>query len=126
VVCVESLAVKNLLQHEHLAKAIADVGWGELLRMRSYKAAWYGQTVIPIDRVFPSSKRCSVCGYLCETLDLDERQWTCPQCGAVHDWDTNVAVNTHNTLIQESRASLMPVALLSMIRGERGAQWSLL
>ena len=40
VVCVESLAVKNLLQNEHLAKAIADVGWGELLRQLEYKAAW--------------------------------------------------------------------------------------
>lgn len=28
VVCVESLAVKHLLQNHHLAKAIADVGWG--------------------------------------------------------------------------------------------------
>jgi putative transposase len=93
VICVESLAVKNLLQNHHLAKAIADVGWGELIRMLSYKAAWYGRTVVAIGRFLPSSKRCSVCGYLWETLDLDVRQWTCPACGTVHDRDTNAALN---------------------------------
>ena len=50
VVCVESLAVKNLLQNEHLAKAIADVGWSEILRQLAHKASWYGRTLITIDR----------------------------------------------------------------------------
>jgi putative transposase len=93
VVCVESLAVKNLMLNRALAKSIADVGWGELIRQLEYKAAWYGRMVVAIDRFFPSSKRCSVCGYLCETLDLDVRQWTCPVCGTVHDRDTNAALN---------------------------------
>ena len=93
MVCVESLAVKHLLQNHHLAKSIADVGWGELIRMLSYKAAWYGRTVVAIDQFFPSSKRCSVCDYLLDELDLDVRQWTCPQCGSVHDRDTNAALN---------------------------------
>ena len=78
MVCVESLAVKNLLQNHSLAKSIADVGWGELIRQLEYKARWSGRTVVSIDRFFPSFKRCHVCGYLCETLDLDERQWTRP------------------------------------------------
>jgi putative transposase len=93
VVCVESLAVKNLLQNHHLAKSIADVGWGELIRMLSYKAAWYGRTVVAIDRFFPRSKRCAVCEHIPDDLDLDERQWACPNCGTVHDRDTNAAVN---------------------------------
>ena len=92
-VCVESLAVKNLLQNHHLAKAITDVGWGELIRQLEYKAAWYGRTLVAIGRFFPSSKRCSVCSYLLEDLDLDVRQWTCPACGTVHDRDTNAASN---------------------------------
>ena len=93
VVCVESLAVKNLLQNHHLAKSIADVGWGELLRQLQYKARWYGRSVVAIDRFFPSSKRCPACGHLLDDLDLDVRQWTCPGCGTLHDRDTNAALN---------------------------------
>jgi putative transposase len=95
VVCVESLAVKNLLQNEHLAKAIADVGWGELIRHLEYKAAWYGRAVVAIDKSYPSSKRCSACGHTLSSLPLDIRQWTCPECGTVHDRDVNAAVNIH-------------------------------
>jgi putative transposase len=87
------LAVKNLRQNHQVAKAIADVGWGELIRQLEYKAAWYGHTLVAIDRFFPSSKRCSACEYLLDDLDLDVRQWTCPNCGTVHDRDTNAASN---------------------------------
>ena len=55
-VCVESLAVKQMLQHPTLAKAIADVGWGEILRQLEYKANWYGRTLVTIDRWYPSLK----------------------------------------------------------------------
>jgi putative transposase len=49
-IVVESLAVKNMMQQSTLAKAIADVGWGELVRQLEYKAAWCGRTLIKIDR----------------------------------------------------------------------------
>jgi putative transposase len=93
VICVESLAVKNLLQNPCLAKSIADVGWGELIRQLDYKARWYGRTLVAIDKWYPSSKRCHACGHLLDVLDLDVRQWTCPACGTVHDRDTNAALN---------------------------------
>jgi len=92
-ISVESLAVKNLLQNEHLAKAIADVGWGEILRQLEYKANWFGRTLLHIDRWYPSSKTCSICGWVLEPLDLDARGWTCPQCETHHDRDTNAARN---------------------------------
>jgi putative transposase len=94
VVCVESLSIENLLKNHCLAKAISDVGWGELLRQLEYKASWYGRTLVSINRWYPSSKRCSVCGHELESLPLAVREWTCPTCGAVHDRDVNAAVNT--------------------------------
>ncbi len=93
VICVESLAVKNLVRIHMLAKAISDVGWGELVRQLEYKAAWYGRTLVTIDRWYPSSKRCHGCGHVLDALPLDVRQWTCPACGVRHDRDVNAAKN---------------------------------
>ncbi|HYU75215.1 MAG TPA: RNA-guided endonuclease TnpB family protein [Ktedonobacteraceae bacterium] len=93
VVCVESLHVKNMVKNHTLAKAISDVGWGEFVRQLAYKAEWYGRTLVKIDKWYPSSKRCFDCGHILDSLTLDIRYWTCPQCGVSHDRDINAAKN---------------------------------
>ena len=92
-ICVESLQVKAMVKHPSLAKAIYDVGWGEFVRQLAYKAAWYGRTLVAIDKWYPSSKRCFDCGHVRASLSLDTRCWTCPECGRVHDRDVNAAKN---------------------------------
>jgi putative transposase len=93
VMCVESLAVKNMVKNPKLAKAISDVGWGEFVRQLEYKARWYGRTLIKLDQWYPSSKTCSACKHVLDSLALDIREWVCPACGTVHDRDTNAALN---------------------------------
>ncbi len=93
VICVESLAVKNMVQNPRLAKAISDVGWGEFVRQLDHKSRWYGRTLVKIDRFYPSSKTCSACKHAVDSLPLDIREWVCPDCGVVHDRDTNAARN---------------------------------
>ena len=93
VVCVESLQVKNMVKNHCLAKAISDVGWAEFVRQLEYKAAWYGRTLVKIDKWYPSSKRCFDCGHILDSLSLDIREWPCPECGVVHDRDINAAKN---------------------------------
>jgi putative transposase len=93
VICVESLAVKNMVKNHALAKAISDVGWGEFVRQLEYKSQWYGRTLIKIDRFYPSSKTCHACKHVLDSLPLDRREWVCPECGVVHDRDTNAALN---------------------------------
>ncbi len=92
-ICIESLAVKAMAKHPTLAKAIRDFGWGEFVRQLEYKASWYGRTLIKIDRWYPSSKRCHVCGHILDSLALAVRHWTCPTCEVVHDRDVNAAQN---------------------------------
>jgi putative transposase len=92
-ICVESLAVKNMVKNHCLAKAISDVGWSEFVSQLEYKAEWYGRTLVKIDRFYPSSKRCFDCGHILDSLTLDVRQWACPECGVVHDRDINAAKN---------------------------------
>jgi len=93
VVCVESLQVKNMVKNHKLAKAISDVGWSEFVRQLEYKANWYGRTFVKIDKFYPSSKRCNGCGHILDSLTLDIRTWTCPECGVFHDRDINAAKN---------------------------------
>ncbi|WP_261454430.1 RNA-guided endonuclease InsQ/TnpB family protein [Serratia fonticola] len=93
VVCVESLKVKNMLRNPKLSRAIADAGWSELVRQLQYKGAWAGRSVVAIDPFFPTSKRCSSCGFTMEKMPLDIRNWHCPECGEDHDRDINAARN---------------------------------
>lgn len=93
VICMEDLAVKNMMKNHCLAKAIGDASWGELVRQITYKADWYGRRVIKIDRFFPSSKTCANCGYVNEDLALNQREWKCPQCARVLDRDLNASLN---------------------------------
>ena len=93
VVCIESLQVKNMVKNHSLAKAISDVGWSEFVRQLEYKVEWYGRTLVKIDKWYPSSKRCFDCGHILDSLTLDVRAWTCPECGVHHDRDINAAKN---------------------------------
>jgi putative transposase len=68
---------------------------GELRRQLAYKSAWYGSTLVVADRFFPSSKLCSGCGTIKDTLGLSERQYDCDVCGLSLDRDENAAVNLH-------------------------------
>ncbi|MGW1680981.1 zinc ribbon domain-containing protein [Saccharopolyspora sp. NPDC002376] len=61
--------------------------------MVEYKCAWYGRELVVIDRWFPSSKTCSGCGKLTESMPLYVREWMCGGCGARHDRDINAARN---------------------------------
>ncbi|WP_330300810.1 RNA-guided endonuclease InsQ/TnpB family protein [Streptomyces sp. NBC_00503] len=90
---IEELTVRNMLGNHCLARAITDAAWRELRTMLEYKAAWYGRQLITMDRWFPSTRLCSVCGSITDKMDLSVREWTCDECGTTHDRDENAAVN---------------------------------
>ena len=93
VICVENLAVKNMMKNHKLAKAISQVGWGQFCTMLKYKAEQDGKTYVEVDRFFPSSKTCNVCLNQVDILPLDVRSWTCSNCKTEHDRDINAAKN---------------------------------
>ena len=90
---MEDLNVQGLLRNHHLAKAIQEVGFFSFKQVLVNKALVNDKQVVFIDRFYPSSKTCSVCGYKKEDLTLNDREWTCPNCGTKHNRDINAAVN---------------------------------
>jgi putative transposase len=99
---IEDLHVKGMLGNRCLSRAIADMGFAELRRQFAYKADRRGGQVVVIDRWYPSSKTCSCCRHKLAALDLAIRQWTCPECGALHDRDINAAINLRNMAVSST------------------------
>lgn len=73
-------------------RKMSDLAHGEFVTKLEYVATKYGVTVYKIDRFYPSSKTCT-CGYVNKQLQLKDRHWTCPECGAVHSRDLLAAQN---------------------------------
>jgi putative transposase len=93
VIVLEDLHVRGMQRNRHLALSVSDAGMGELRRQLTYKSEWYGSTLVFADRFFPSSKLCSVCGVIKDTLGLNERVYNCDVCGLSLDRDENAALN---------------------------------
>ncbi|MFC8256865.1 RNA-guided endonuclease InsQ/TnpB family protein [Streptomyces sp. NPDC057291] len=92
-IVIEDLTVRNMVKNRSLARAISDAAWAEFRSLLEYKAQWYGREVIAVDRFFPSSKLCSVCGTLQGKMPLHVRTWTCACGSTTHDRDVNAARN---------------------------------
>ncbi len=102
VVAIEDLNVRALAKSK-LSRSFADVAHGRFCTLLTYKADWSGTTLVVIDRFFPSSKRCAVCGVTNHALTLSDRFWQCV-CSHMHDRDLNAARN-----IQQEALRLLAV-----------------
>ena len=91
-VALETLNVKGLAR-TRLAKSLLDANWTRIIDRIRELAAQYGRTVKHIDRWYPSSQICSICGHRDGRKPLGVREWECPECGAFLDRDWNAALN---------------------------------
>ena len=92
-IVLEDLNIKAMMQKGKFSRSISDVSWYEFRGMLTYKTKWYGSKLIVAPRTFPSSKRCSLCGVIQETMPLSIRKWQCKTCLTEHDRDVNAAKN---------------------------------
>jgi len=100
-IALETLKVCNMIKNHNLAQSISDAGWSSFVDKLTYKAEWYGKTILRIGTFEPSSKLCSNCGYHNKELTLVVREWTCPSCNAFHDRDINAAINIKKFALQD-------------------------
>lgn len=94
IICFETLNLQGMSRS--FGRKIGEYALYSFIQKLTYLAEAAGKTIIQIDRMFPSSKLCSCCGFKNTELTLSDREWTCPQCGRKHDRDINAAINIHN------------------------------
>lgn len=92
-ITVEDLNVKGMMKNRHLAKAVAAQRFNCLLTKLKRKAEIIGIEVHMVDRFYPSSKTCHVCGHIHKGLKLTDRVYVCPECGYTEDRDFNASLN---------------------------------
>lgn len=96
-VCIEDLNMSAMSGCLNFGKSVSDNGWGMFTRFLEYKLNNVGKKLIKIDKFYPSSQICNVCGYKnVDTKDLGVRTWTCPNCHEKHNRDINAAINIKN------------------------------
>ena len=98
VIAIEDLDVKSMKETDSKTrnKRVGDVSWSEFRRMLTYKSQWYGKELSVIDRYYPSSQICHVCGHSDGKKSEDIRSWICPNCNSELDRDINAAINILN------------------------------
>lgn len=93
-ICIEDLKVKNMMRNHKLAQHIGSVSWSKFFDMLAYKSVWYGNDIVKVPTLYPSSQTCSCCGYKNPRVrNLSVRNWECPECHTKHDRDTNASIN---------------------------------
>lgn len=100
----EDLNIKGMLKNHKLAKQVQSCGWNQLQKFIQYKVEWKGGYFIKVDQFFPSSKLCHECGHKNMDLTLNDREWTCPNCGKLIKRDENASENLYSegiTILKE-------------------------
>ncbi len=89
-----------------MAKSVYDVSWSSFRDKLRYKAVRHGAWFEEVGEGF-TTQICSACGTLPESrpkgiADLGIREWSCSNCGALHNRDLNAAIN----ILRRGRATL--------------------
>ena len=94
IVVIEDINMQDMAKEsEFNSKATYDNGFGIFRNMLKYKLEDLGKKLIIVDKYYPSSKLCNVCGHKNELLTITDKTWECPNCHTVHNRDINASIN---------------------------------
>jgi len=96
LIVVGNVSSKGLAKTK-MAKSVLDAGWFQLKQQLDYKSKEMQVAYIEINESY-TTQACSSCGAISRNspkgMDgLGIREWTCAECGALHDRDINAAKN---------------------------------
>ena len=94
IVVIEDINMQEMAKENKLnSKATYDNGFGIFRNMLKYKLEDLGKKLIIVDKYYPSSKLCNVCGHKNELLTIEDKIWECPNCHTIHNRDINASIN---------------------------------
>lgn len=110
-VCIRDDSLKAISE-ELGGSGIHDTGFGMFREMLRYKLERQGKQLLEVGHFVPTTKTCSVCGAINETLSPKARRWVCPVCGAEHKRGKNAAVNikAHGLACYQNEQAAEPVS----------------
>ena len=91
-ILIEDLNVKGMMANHKLSDALSSLGLYRFRELLTYKQECFGFLLTIVERWFPSSKTCSLCGHI-QDMPLKERVYRCEHCHQVIDRDLNASIN---------------------------------
>ena len=92
-IALESLNLKGI--KALWGRKVSDLGFYDFVQKLKYIASKKDREIRFVDKWYPSSKTCHVCGAINQDLNLRDRTWQCPSCHTQLDRDRNAAINIH-------------------------------
>lgn len=96
-ITIEDLNVLGMMKNRHLSKAVASQKFYEFRTKLEAKCKKLGMELRMVDRWYPSSKLCHVCGCVKRDLNLSDREYIC-KCGYRADRDYNASLNLRDAV----------------------------
>ena len=103
-IVIEDLDVKHMKMSHVASKGLQRSQFGYFRQCLTYKCDWYGKTLLVADRFYPSTQRCSECGFVKQAEDkitlsgnkkhhTKHNEYICYNCGSILDRDENAVAN---------------------------------
>ena len=94
IITCEKLTIQQMLKEHNLSKKINDASFYEIIRQLQYKCKYKNKFFYQVDKYYPSSQECSVCGNIDKKYkNLNERKYKCCKCHNEIDRDLNSSIN---------------------------------
>ena len=91
-VCVRADALNEMVRNVPQGN-VSNSGYGAFRECLRYKLARQGKQLIVVNRYELTTRTCSVCGFVQDSVSYRRRTWNCPKCSATHNREVNAAKN---------------------------------
>lgn len=97
-IAIEDLHISGMMKNKHLSRAVAEQNLFTFRTKLQNKCKEMNIELRVVNRFYPSSKLCNVCGYKKTNLKLSDRMYYCDKCGYESDRDLNASINIRDSV----------------------------